>query len=367
MAKLPAGVRHHGGQTYSYRAYVGHNALTGRPRRRSVTFTAKTREQIGDEVARIRLALKSERAGLAAAGTVAELVDDWLALAERDRSPSTLRKSYRPRAKLIRARFGDVPAVDLKTRDIDAWYTALMTAKKPKTAAAIHELHRVFSAVLQFGVEKDRLARAVTRHVSLPEKSLVEIALPSSEAMSAIWERLPDVPWGRAVQLLAATGMRRGEVVGLRWEDWNGNTIKVRHSVVELEGGGVAVRMPKGKRVRSVTLGLTAQDVLARQRAMNKPGPWVFGDGEGGPARPGWLSLMWGRWRTSNGAPGIGLHGLRHWYATHAIDSGMSPADVAKQLGHAQVSTTMNIYVAPTDDGRQRVADSIDRALTAPT
>lgn len=363
MPKLPAGVRHHGGDTYSYRAYVGHNPLTGKPRRRSVTFTAKGKSAIDDEVARIRIDLKAERTGLAASGSIAELVDDWLTLAERDRSPSTLRKSYRPRSKMIRDRFGDMLATELRTRDIDAWYTALMTAKKPKTASSIHELHRVFSAILTFGVEKDRITRAVTRHVTLPEHVQPDIALPQSAAMKAIWDGLPDVPWGRAVRLLAATGMRRGEVVGLRWEDWTDKTIRVRHSIVELEGGGVAVRVPKGKRTRPVTLGATAREVLARQREINAPGPWVFGDGEGGPARPGWLSLMWGRWRTNNGAPGVGLHGLRHWYATHAIDSGASPADVAKQLGHAQVSTTMNIYVSDTDDGRQRVADSIDKAL----
>lgn len=363
MAKLPSGVRHHGGTTYSLRAYVGTNPITGKPRRRSVTFEAKTKREIEDEVARIRLAFKEERAGLAPQGSMAELVADWLVLAERDRSPSTMRKSYRPRAKLISDRFGHMQATEIKTRDIDAWYTALMTGRRPKSAATILEIHRVFSAIMQFGIDKDRLVKAVTKNVTLPDHMTPDIQLPSPDVMPVIWETLPNVPWGNAVRLLAATGMRRGEVVGLRWEDWTGPTIKVRHSIVELPGGGVVARVPKGKRTRPITLGSTAQDVLAHQRALNLPGPWVFGDGEGGPARPGWLSLMWGRWRTNNGAAGVGLHGLRHWYATEAIDRGVNPADLAKQLGHAKVSTTMDIYVADTDDGRQRIADVIDRAL----
>jgi integrase len=61
----------------------------------------------------------------------------------------------------------------------------------------------------------------------------------------------------------------------------------------------------------------------------------------------------------------VRLHDLRHWYATHALESGASVASVAAQLGHAQTSTTTNIYHARTDAGRQQVAAAIDRGLMA--
>jgi integrase len=359
-AALMTSLRHHGGDKWSVRGYVGHDPLTGKPRRRSISFRANGVRAAEKAARRLGQRLDEEREGLAAAGSVAELVADWLALAERDRSPSTLRKSYRPRSRLIVARFGTVQAPELRARDIDAWYTALMSGKQPKSAASIHELHRVFSAILQFGVDKDRLLRAVTRQVTLPEHHRPDIQPPTDERMQAIFARLPDVPWGRAVQLLAATGMRRGEVVGLRWDDWNGHVIKVRHSIVELPGGGLAVKEPKGKRTRDVTLGSVGCAILERQQVY-KSGPWVFGDTY--PARPGWISTHWSRWRAANGASGVRLHDLRHWYATHALESGASVASVAAQLGHAQVSTTSNIYHARTDAGRQQVAAAIDAGL----
>jgi integrase len=201
----------------------------------------------------------------------------------------------------------------------------------------------VFSAILQFGVDKDRLPKAATRQVTLPEHIRTDIKPPDDKRALAIYAKLPDVPWGRAMQLALATGMRRGEIVGLRWENWTGQVIEVKHSIVELPGGGVHIGPTKGKRSRTVTLGAIGIDVLERQQAAGKPGPWVFGDGHGGPARPGWISTMWTRWRDTNGAKGMRIHDARHWYATYALEHGASVASVAAQLGHAQTSTTSEL------------------------
>lgn len=390
-------LRYHGGDSWSIRAYVGTNPLTGKPRRRSISFRANGLRAAQKHARRLGQQLDDERDGLAASGSVAELVADWLAISERDRSPSTMRKSYRPRSKLIVERFGGRQVADIKTRDINGWYTALMDGGT--TASSVIELHRVFSAVMQFALDEDRIGKAPTRAVKLPEYIQPDITPPTDEQMRQIFARLPDVPWGRAVQLLAATGVRRGEVVGLRWDDWQGSLIKVRHSIVELAGGGVAVKEPKGKRTRDVTLGAVGVAILERQRACpmckgrgrwcdhcgprfewhhaldcgdtpspcptciprQATAPWVFGGNA--PAHPGWISLHWTRWRTANGAAGVRLHDLRHWYATHALESGASVASVAAQLGHAQVSTTQNIYHARTDAGRQQVAAAIDKGL----
>jgi integrase len=356
LRKRYPGLRWHGGNAFSYRGYYGKSRLTGNYKRRSISFHADSKKAIDRGYRAAKGRVEDERKGVPSEGTMAELVHDWLILAERDRSPSTL-KGYRYRAKLIAARFGPKLAAELTATHIDGWYTALMS--DGKSASTIHEIHRVFSAILQFGVDKDRLPRAVTRQVTLPEHMRPDITPPTDDAMRAIFMRLPDVPWGRAVQLLAATGMRRGEVVGLRWDDWGDNIIKVRHSIVELPGGGVAVKEPKGKRTRDVTLGAVGAAILERQRGST--GPWVFGGNEA--ARPGWISLHWTRWRDANGAAGVRLHDLRHWYATHALESGASVASVAAQLGHAQTSTTTNIYHARTDAGRQQVAAAIDRGL----
>lgn len=362
--------QHLGGDKWRVRAYVGTNPLTGKPRRRSITFHANGIKAARKAARKHYDALDAEREGLAASGSIAELVDDWLALAERDRSQSTLRKSYRPRAALIRERFGTVQAVNITESDIDRWYTALMSTPRvvrkgrppvAVTAAGVLEIHRVFSAILNFGVKKRRIPQAVTEFVTLPEYVQADIDPPTPAVVRAVWDALPDVPWGRAVRLLSATGMRRGEVVGLKWEDWDGATIKVQRSIIELKGGGIHVGPTKGRRNRTVTLGRIGQEVLETQRLASR-NEWVFST-DGGPARPGWISTMWNRWRDTHGAAGVRPHDLRHFYATYALEMGAPLASVSAQLGHAQTSTTLNLYAAKTDTGRQMAADAIDKAL----
>ena len=294
-------------------------------------------------------------------GTVAELVADWLALAERDRSPSTL-IGYRRHAARIEARFGTRRASTVTAADVDRWYTELLAAGM--SIASLHHVHRVLSAVLNFGFRHGRLDGVETRRVTLPAYRTPDIRPPDPVVLARIWAQLPMRAWGRAVRLLIATGMRRGEVCALKWEDVDlgAKVLTVRSSVVE-SGHDLIVKSPKGKRSRTITLSTAAFNVLIA--SVDGTGGYVFslGAGDGLPMRPSWLSSQWERWRWRHGAQGVRLHDLRHWYATSALEAGAPLASVAAQLGHAQTSTTLNIYASRTDAGRRQVADAIDQAL----
>jgi len=72
---------------------------------------------------------------------------------------------------------------------------------------------------------------------------------------------------------------------------------------------------------------------------------------------------MWGRHRAAHDADSVRLHDLRHWYATTALEGGVPLSSVSAQLGHAQTSTTANIYAHATDAGRDRAAATVEGAL----
>jgi integrase len=365
-------LRHHGGTRWSVRVYVGADPATGKPRRRSVSFTAANKRDAERQRSQHEAVLIAERDQMREmAGTVGELVGDWLTISRRDRSPSTIR-AYERHAARITARFGKVPVTQLGVRDIDQWYTALL--EDGMTAANLRHVHRVFSAVLRWGWRKGLAPAPVTAHVSLPHVQPVELRPPSTEVVRRVFHELPDVGWGRAVALLASTGMRRGEVCALQWDDIDdiAGTITVRHSVVEVKGGGIVLKEPKGKRVRTFRMSGAAAAILSRHYidTVNPEGvptaqqapTFVFGGDR--PARPSWLSTMWERWRDAHGATGVGLHGLRHWYATHALEAGAPVNTVSRQLGHAKTSTTLNVYGHATDLGEAQVVAAIDAALT---
>lgn len=342
----------------------------------SRSFTAKGIRAAERQRAEIETALRAELDASAAAraeikGTIGELVDDWLAVKSRDKSPSTM-IAYRRHAKRITDRFGKMQAVDLTGRDIDRWYSELMAGGM--SAANVQHVHRVIRAVLRFGHIKRDLPVVATDKASPPSHLVPEVVPPPSTSIVRLLETFPAAPekqWPRAVRLLIFTGLRRGEVVGLRWDDWTPGTdttpgrLKVRHSIVEVKGG-IHIGPPKGKRVREIALNAQADLVLdQQQRYLAREGlvsPWVFPDRLSDPTgktprRPGWVSLMFNRWRDKN-APGLHLHALRHHFATMLLDAGTPVNTVQRTLGHADASTTLRIYGHRTDEGEQKMLEA---------
>lgn len=310
----------------------------------------------------------------AARGTVGELVDDWLDVCARSHSPTTMRE-YRMHAGRFVERFGPRIAAELTGRDIDRWYSDMLA--EGRSAATVSHTHRIVRAVLRWGYRYRDLPNVATDRAAPPKHRAPEISVPSGDLMRVLLGGLRG-EWGRAIGLSASTGLRRGEVVGLQWADVSDSSIVVRYSIVDLAGGGVHVGPTKGKRVRRVEIGPWAAGILTEQRAaMVARGrglhetPWVFAnwgadDTGATPRRPGWMSTAWGRHRKRHGAESVRLHTLRHWYATTALDAGVPLHSVSEQLGHAQASTTSNIYGHGTAGGRSMVVDAVERALREP-
>lgn len=300
------------------------------------------------------------------AGSVAELVDAWMAIHRRDKSPSTL-ASYQRHSSHLVARLGTEQVVALEGKHLDAWYNDLLD--DGWSPANVHHLHRVVRAVLNFGAKKRRQHSPALDEVTLPKLDRTEIQLPTPAAVDALVSSTTG-EWGRCVRLLREVGMRRGEVVGLLWDDVHGETMVVRHSVLDVKGGGVHVKAPKGGRAREVWLSDAAQAVLDEQWRAKRPGesPWIFPgwvrDPSGRtPRSPGSVSTMWRKHCEAVGVS-MRLHDLRHAWATENLAAGVPLHVVSAQLGHAQVSTTLNIYGHANDEGRAALARAMNRPRT---
>lgn len=371
-----ASLQHLGTDRYRVRLYAGEDR-DGKERLVSRSFRARNITEAKRQAAAIEVSLRDslaveQAAAEARRGSVRELVEDWLTIKERDASPTTMR-AYRRHADKILARFGNMPAVDLTGRDIDKWYSELMA--QGVTSAGIQHLHRVFRAALRWAYKKRDLPTIATDKATPPRHNTPELRPPTTMEVRRILTTMPvDTQWARAVALLIIAGMRRGEVVGLRWDGWAPGLLTVSHSVVEVAGKGIEVRVPKGKKSRVVGLDPLADAVLAQQYAWLETAgrgssPWVFPDLRADPSgntprRPGWVSLMWGRWRNAN-APGVRLHSLRHHYATMLLDAGTPINTVQGWLGHADATTTLRIYGHRTTEG-ETVGLAALKALGAP-
>lgn len=365
-------LQHLGGDRWRTRTYVT-DPVSHRRRLVSRSFTAKGK-RTAERIHRQTIGeLENENARARDhAASFAGLVDDWLTIKERDASPSTM-IAYRRHAKRIKQRFGHLPVDGLTGQMIDAWYTELMG--KGMTAANVNHVHRVLRAICRFGHRKRGLPTCPTDQATPPPTIDYEAKPPTPAAIRALLGGVRG-EWGRAVSLLAHTGLRRGEVVGLRWEDIDNHALTVRHSIVEQSGKRVHIGPPKGKRQRRVVLTPAARQILDEQRthtAGRGESPWVFPDWtQDGklPRRPGWVSLMWGRYITKLIEQGalrsehrVRLHDLRHAFATTLIDAGVPITTVSAQLGHAKTSTTTDIYGHHSDESDELVVEAMTRAL----
>jgi len=377
---------HLGGNRYRVRIEL--DPVRGKRVQRSRNFEANGMKAAKRKATQIEGALRRDlTTGVLGQGTVGKLVDDWLrAKMRQERSPTTI-YGYEHWAKRITARFGTVKAESLTGAMIDDWYDDMLSAGATKATVANAAKH--LRMVLMYGNHKQDLPRVATRQATPSIHVPAEIAPPSDDDIRRIRELLRAgtdadgrgvtatsgrmrAEWSRCIELILATGVRRGEVVGLKWADWDRDAavMVVRHSVVQPAGKAMTIKETKGKRTREVELGATGNAVLIEQWLYvdaNGSSPWVFPNwradaGGGVPRSPGSLNVTWSRFRKLHGFGTIGIHDLRHWYATMAADSGVPLAVVKDQLGHAQLATTM-IYVHATPEGRKLIGSASDRAL----
>lgn len=216
-------------------------------------------------------------------------------------------------------------------------------------------------------------------HVSPPPVPSAELAVLSAAEARAILQKLS----GRSIYSLAslalATGMRRGELCALRWQDVDFDRAKLRvEQSLEQTGVGLRFKAPKtrhGRRtialppsaVAELRAHRKAQQEQRLSRGMDKAAAdaLVFATWDGKPRSPNGLTKEWTVAMKPAGMPGVTLHSLRHTHASHLIAAGMDVLTVSRRLGHGSPNITLSVYghlFSNTDD---RAAQIIEAAFSA--
>lgn len=177
-------------------------------------------------------------------------------------------------------------------------------------------------------------------------------------------------PWGMDVflELDAATGARRGELLGLQWPDLQGNQLMIGHSLSQV-GQGVFLKEPKNKKFRTITIPPSALKKLRAHRKNQQPygehfgdsyqGDFIFCNPDGSPLKPDTISASVSLLFRSQKLPrGASLHSLRHTHGSHLLAAGVPLTDVSKRLGHSSPHVTAMIY-AHALEGRDDLAAKV--------
>jgi integrase len=334
--------------------------------------------------------------------TLGELLDEWLEHGQAvGRSPSTVAGYRRKIEYAIRPALGQHRLADLGARDLDRWYAALR--RDGTSPATIMHYHRIVSAALHQGVKWGLIAVSPAATASPPRVPRVELNVPPPERVRALIDlaatsRNPEM--AAIITTAAMTGLRRGELCGLRWGDvdWQASTLVVERAIWQ-ENSAWGTKPPKTHQVRRLILGPEMLGVLRGrwQRVTEAathceveiaPTAYIFSPAVDGstPLMPDTVTQAFARlcrrmeeralaslrvgksgatrqdlarsdqWRYR-------LHDLRHYTATELFRAGVNPRTVADRLGHADPSITLRVYVSNTDDQARAAAATLETGL----
>ncbi|MFH1330244.1 MAG: tyrosine-type recombinase/integrase [Actinomycetota bacterium] len=316
------------------------------------------------------------------------LLDDWLP-AKRTTVRATTHQSYEQvsRAHII-PRLGAVPLRQLKASTLNSLYADLLVSGRcdgrgglsPKT---VRNTHVVIRKALSDAVRWSLLALNPADSADPPrlrDTGSTTMRTWTAAELRAFLESVENEENGLhpLFVLAGTTGMRRGELLGLRWRD------------VELQQGRLSVQQtvvsvayelhfstPKTKRgQRSIALDPHTTAILRDHRVKQNErrllaGPlWtdhdlVFCRNDGGPIHPDYLSKLLVRLVAASGLPRIRLHDLRHTHATLALAAGIHPKAVGERLGHADTSITLDTYSHVIPALQESAAETVARLVFA--
>jgi integrase len=376
-------IRQRGQQRWELKFDLGRDPASGKRISRFVTFQGTKREA----QAELNRLLNRRNEGTYVDPTkmsVAEYLEHWLAVDIERRVANKTATRHRGIVRHnINPRIGAIPLRKLTAVHIEALEAELQRegrhrhrdARGPAlTAQTVLHVHRTLSQALEHAVKTDVLFRNPALQVRPPRPPGREIKILTKPEIAQVLRASEGRGLYLPVLVAVTTGIRRGELFGLRWS--NLDLAKGRLSVnqsLEWTKGKPAFKAPKTKGSRrTITLpGLTVQALAAHKveqaeerlrLGLGKP-ELVFTRADGEPVSLDYVSRTFGELIAKLGVTPITFHGLRHTHISHQLMDGVHLKVVSERAGHASVSITLSVYATFLPSLQDKAAEGVDAWL----
>jgi integrase len=379
-------IRRRGERSWELKFDTGVDALTGKRTTRYHSFKG-TKRDAQAELVRLMEAARTGTYVDPSKATLGEFLDRW----ERDWAvtnvtPKTFER-YRELLKVhVRPRLGALPVQKLLPAHLAELYSKLLREGRkargeeavaglsPRTVGHVHRvLHKALNVAVEWGVTHRNVASAATP----PKVVDAEIEILDQDQAQRILQHLR----GRSLYTVAllglSTGMRRGELLALRWRDIDLDGAKVRvEQSLEQTKSGLRFKAPKTKHGRR-TIALPPfviaelrqhwkqqQEQRLRLGMGKTPDDGlVLARWDGKPRSPNSVTKDWTRTLAEFGLPAVSLHALRHTHASQLIDSGMDVLTISRRLGHGSPTITLNVYAHRFRNKDEQAAQVVEAAF----
>jgi integrase len=300
---------------------------------------------------------------------------DWLTGSAAARVTERTASEYEALLRLhIIPPLGDRKLSQLTAAEIQRVYNGM--TERNLSARTIRYTHSVLRSALEQAVKWGLLSRNPTKHVDLPRMERRELSVLSVEELGRFLEAAREDRWYALWELLAATGMRPAEALGLKWTDIEGHRIRIQRSLVRQSDGKWTLKDPKTARARrTVTIPKTVEQTLQRHRKEQvedrlKAGAdyqdhgFVFAVSNGSPLD--WKVVVQRHFKPvvkRASLPRTRPYDLRHTCATLLLAAGENVKVVSERLGHASAALTLDVYSHVLPDMQQGAAERMEGLL----
>ena len=301
--------------------------------------------------------------------TLGKWLEIWLTeCAEPSVRPSTFR-GYRAYVRdKIAPYLGEKEIRKVTVDDIQNLYRKLKkeggAEGGPLSGASVRRIHGVLHQALKVAADRHLIVKNPTDNVTLPKREPSPRTILNDEQLERFMEAIrQDRRWHDFFYLEITTGLRRGELCGLMWSDFDEKkgTLSIRRTLHGKEGGGYYVGDTKtgtGRRIIKLPPS-TVQLLTERKRAAISQ--WIFPNPIH-PEDPVMPNSGYNRMKkllAEAGLPRMRFHDLRHTFATHALTSGVDAKTLSGILGHTKTSFTLDTYTHVTGDMHRRASEIV--------
>ena len=274
----------------------------------------------------------------------------------------------------IKPALGEIPLEKLTSMDIQRLYKHLLESgrmectesrNKPKglSVKTVRNINQMISSALNCAVEQHLIPANPTKSCALPKLEKKEMKILPPESLGTFFEEARRSGVFELYYIDLATGLRRGELLGLKWSDidLDKGIIHVRRQVLRQNGKVVEAPLKTKNSYRNIAIGADAIKVL---KGMEQKDEYVFPSPFGGPMSPDSVLHMLQRVLKRAGLERIRFHDLRHTLSVLALQNGVDVKTLSAMLGHYSAGFTLDTYAHVTTSMQKQAANAVGNFLS---
>lgn len=360
----------------AYQIAIDHgvNQFTGKRERQYVTFKGTRRQAEAEKNRLVALANGGNYVVNTSSMLLSSWVQQWLTLYCTNLAKTSICGYEGQIKRYLDPYLGNIQLKALQNHHVQSWVNALyVKGLSPKTIRNVYlNLHSAMVKAKNLKMINDNPCDGTV----LPKREKIKYNIYTTEEINDMLEKAKGTSMYFPLLLESMSGLRRGELLALRWEDIDlDKKVMHIHRNRVYAGGMVHEKPPKTETsIRDITFGDRMKEAFAEEYqkyledkeaygVLFKNEGYVIRQGNGAPYHPQSWKCKWQRFTDDKGLPHIRFHDLRHSHCTALIESGVPIKTVQYRMGHASIQTTLDIYAHCTAKMQHDAADRMDEIL----